>query len=62
MIGVLGSGRIDTIANQITITPEREATYAFTQPYVIDGAQVIVKAGNETMIIGIGVCVATVSL
>ncbi len=49
LIGALSSGRIDTIANQITITPEREATFAFTQPYVIDGAQVVVKAGNDTI-------------
>jgi putative amino-acid transport system substrate-binding protein len=47
LIGALESGRIDTVANQITITPEREAAFLFTQPYVIDGAQVVVQAGNE---------------
>ncbi len=47
LIGALEAGRIDTIANQITITPEREAAFAFTQPYVIDGAQVVTKEGNE---------------
>lgn len=52
LIGALESGRIDTIANQITITPEREAKFAFTQPYVYDGAQVVVKAGNENEITG----------
>jgi len=52
LIGALESGRIDTIANQITITPEREAKFAFTQPYVFDGAQVVVKAGNEETIQG----------
>ena len=50
LIGALESGRIDTIANQITITPEREARFAFSQPYVFDGAQVVVKAGNEDTI------------
>jgi len=50
LIGALDSGRIDTIANQITITDEREAKFAFSQPYVIDGAQVVVKAGNEDKI------------
>lgn len=50
LIGALESGRIDTIANQITITPEREAKFAFSQPYVFDGAQVVVKAGNEDTI------------
>lgn len=47
LVGALEAGRIDTIANQITITPEREAAFAFTQPYVIDGAQVVTRAGNE---------------
>lgn len=47
LVGALEAGRIDTIANQITITPEREKAFAFTQPYVIDGAQVIVRKGND---------------
>jgi putative amino-acid transport system substrate-binding protein len=46
LVGALEAGRIDTIANQITITPEREATFVFTQPYVYDGAQVVVREGN----------------
>ena len=50
LIGALETGRIDTIANQITITPEREAQFAFSQPYVFDGAQVVVKKGNEETI------------
>ena len=50
LVGALESGRIDTIANQITITPEREAKFAFSQPYVFDGAQIVVKAGNEATI------------
>ena len=49
LAGMLESGRIDTIANQITITPEREAKYAFTEPYVYDGAQVVVRAGNDSI-------------
>lgn len=46
LVGALEAGRIDTIANQITITPEREARFVFTQPYVIDGAQVVTREGN----------------
>lgn len=53
LIGALESGRIDTVANQITITPERAAKFAFSQPYVYDGAQVVVKKGNETTITGV---------
>lgn len=46
LFGMLESGRIDTIANQITITEEREAKYLFTTPYVYDGAQVVTRRGN----------------
>ncbi|GLS88556.1 amino acid ABC transporter substrate-binding protein [Cypionkella aquatica] len=53
LIGALEAGRIDTVANQITITPERAAKFAFSQPYVYDGAQVVVKKGNETEITGV---------
>lgn len=49
LAGMLDSGRIDTIANQITITPERQAKYAFTEPYVYDGAQVVVREGNDSI-------------
>ena len=47
LIGALEAGRIDTVANQITITPEREAQFVFTQPYVFDGAQVVTREGND---------------
>jgi putative amino-acid transport system substrate-binding protein len=47
LIGALEAGRIDTVANQITVTPEREAKFVFSQPYVYDGAQVVVREGNE---------------
>ncbi|RFC66505.1 amino acid ABC transporter substrate-binding protein [Fulvimarina endophytica] len=50
LIGALQAGRIDTIGNQITITPEREEAFAFSEPYVYDGAQIVVKAGNEDTI------------
>jgi putative amino-acid transport system substrate-binding protein len=53
LIGALESGRIDTVANQITITPEREAKFVVSEPYVYDGAQVVVKAGNEGEIDGV---------
>jgi putative amino-acid transport system substrate-binding protein len=52
LIGALEAGRIDTVANQITITPERAAKFVFSQPYVYDGAQVVVKKGNEDTITG----------
>lgn len=47
LIGALGANRIDTVANQITITPERQAQFNFSQPYVFDGAQVVTRKGND---------------
>jgi len=49
LFGMLETGRIDTISNQITITDARTAKYAFSQPYVYDGAQVVVKKGNDSI-------------
>lgn len=36
LFGLLETGRIDTISNQITITDARKAKYLFSDPYVID--------------------------
>ncbi|ELR64183.1 Amino acid ABC transporter, periplasmic amino acid-binding portion [Photobacterium marinum] len=49
LFGLLETGRIDTISNQITITDERKAKYLFSQPYVIDGAQLVVRKGNDSI-------------
>lgn len=47
LFGMLEAGHIDTISNQITITDARKAKYAFSVPYVVDGAQVVVRKGRE---------------
>ena len=47
LIGALQAKRIDTVANQITITPEREAQFVFTQPYVYDGAQIVTRRATS---------------
>lgn len=49
LFGMLETGRIDTIANQITITPERLEKYNFSSPYVYDGAQIVVRKGNNSI-------------
>ncbi|MGF1751483.1 MULTISPECIES: amino acid ABC transporter substrate-binding protein [Vibrio] len=49
LFGLLETGRIDTISNQITITDERKAKYLFADPYVIDGAQITVRKGNDSI-------------
>ncbi|WP_087023668.1 amino acid ABC transporter substrate-binding protein [Thaumasiovibrio subtropicus] len=47
LFGLLETGRIDTISNQITMTEARQAKYLFADPYVVDGAQVTVRKGNK---------------
>ncbi|MDE1332997.1 amino acid ABC transporter substrate-binding protein [Vibrio aestuarianus] len=49
LFGLLETGRIDTISNQITITDARKAKYLFADPYVIDGAQITVRKGNDSI-------------
>ncbi len=53
LIGALDAKKVQTIANQITITPARADRYLFSEPYVIDGAQVVIRAGNENEINGV---------
>ena len=47
LFGMLEAGQINTISNQITLTPERVARYAFSQTYVYDGAQIAVHSENS---------------
>ncbi|MBD1559215.1 amino acid ABC transporter substrate-binding protein [Vibrio sp. S9_S30] len=47
LFGLLETGRIDTISNQITMTDVRKAKYLFADPYVVDGAQITVRKGNN---------------
>ncbi|MBC7001414.1 amino acid ABC transporter substrate-binding protein [Photobacterium sp. BZF1] len=47
LFGLLETGRIDTISNQITMTEERKGKYLFSEPYVVDGAQLVVRKGND---------------
>ncbi|MFT6926827.1 MAG: putative amino-acid transport system substrate-binding protein [Psychromonas sp.] len=47
LFGMLEAGHIDTIANQITITPARLKQYAFSTPYVVDGVQIVTKKGRD---------------
>ncbi|MCL4118834.1 UNVERIFIED_CONTAM: hypothetical protein GTU68_056189 [Idotea baltica] len=49
LFGLLETGRIDTISNQITKTEAREAKYLFADPYVVDGAQITVRKGNDSI-------------
>lgn len=49
LFGMLDTSKIDTIANQITITAQRKEKYLFPTPYVFSGAQLVVKEGNESI-------------
>ncbi|MCT4619455.1 MAG: amino acid ABC transporter substrate-binding protein [Marinisporobacter sp.] len=49
LFGMLDTSKINTIANQITITKQREEKYLFPTPYVYSGAQLIVREGNDTI-------------
>ncbi|NPD05107.1 ABC transporter substrate-binding protein/permease [Nocardioides sp. zg-1308] len=43
----LDAGRVDVIANQITINPEREARYLFSTPYTYSRGVIVTAAGND---------------
>jgi cystine transport system permease protein len=47
LFGSLDSGRIDVIANQITINPEREARYAFSEPYAYSRGVIVARKGSD---------------
>ncbi|GLT20286.1 amino acid ABC transporter substrate-binding protein [Vibrio zhanjiangensis] len=49
LFGLLETGRIDTISNQITMTDARKNKYLFADPYVVDGAQITVRKGNKNI-------------
>ena len=45
----LDAGRFDMIANQVSITPEREADYAFSTPYTVSPGVVVVNDGDASI-------------
>lgn len=46
LLGSLESGRVDVVINQITITPDRQAKYDFSEPYTVSGIQIITLRGK----------------
>lgn len=50
ILAALEAKRFDVIINQVTITPERQQKYDFSQPYTVSGIQIIVRKGDETKI------------
>ena len=49
IFAALEANRFDVVANQVTITPERQAKYDLSQPYAI-GEGVIVTRADDTSI------------
>jgi len=45
----LDAGRFDLIANQVSINPEREAKYLFSEPYTVSPGVVIVPEDDDSI-------------
>ena len=45
----LEAGRFDAIANQVSITPDREAAYTFSAPYTISTGVIVVPADDTSI-------------
>ncbi|WP_028775589.1 transporter substrate-binding domain-containing protein [Shimazuella kribbensis] len=49
MLTSLSSRKIDMVANQVGIKPERQKKFDFSSPYTISYAQIVVKNDNKTV-------------
>ena len=47
LVGMLDAGEIDTVAHQMSITPEREEKYYFTEPYAYSFYDLFVAEDSE---------------
>ncbi|WP_024288377.1 amino acid ABC transporter substrate-binding protein [Cellulomonas sp. KRMCY2] len=45
----LEAGRFDVIANQVSITPEREEAYTFSTPYTVSTGVIVVPADDDSI-------------
>ncbi len=45
----LDAGRVDVIANQVSINPEREEKYLFSEPYTVSPSVVVVQEGDDSI-------------
>ncbi|GAA1055359.1 amino acid ABC transporter substrate-binding protein [Agromyces luteolus] len=45
----LDAGRFDAIANQVSITPEREEQYLFSTPYTVSRGVIVVNEGDSSI-------------
>ncbi|WP_294844803.1 amino acid ABC transporter substrate-binding protein [uncultured Gilliamella sp.] len=49
LMGQFDSGRLDTIANAVAITPARQAKYDFSNAYSFYGSQIVTHKDNQTI-------------
>ncbi|MCM3695693.1 amino acid ABC transporter substrate-binding protein [Microbacterium oleivorans] len=45
----LDAGRVDVIANQVSINPEREEKYLFSEPYTVSPSVVVVQEDDDSI-------------
>lgn len=46
LIAGLDAKRYDAVINEVTITPERQAKYDFSEPYIVSKAALIIRSDN----------------
>ena len=49
LMGQFDSGRLDTVANAVAVTPARQAKYDFTQAYSFYGSQIVTHKDNNNI-------------
>ena len=49
MFGLLDAGKVDIVANQITVTPEREEKYKFSEVYAYNPYSLVVRKDDNSI-------------
>jgi cystine transport system permease protein len=49
IFAALEAGRFDLVANQVTITPERQSKYDMSQPYAVGEGVIVTRADDSTI-------------
>ena len=49
IFAALEAGRFDVVANQVTITPERQAKYDMSDPYAVGEGVIVTRADDSTI-------------
>ncbi|EGD53743.1 ABC transporter permease subunit [Gordonia neofelifaecis] len=49
LFAALGADRFDVVANQVTVTPERQAKYALSTPYAIGEGVVVTRSDDDSI-------------